>query len=344
MTSRAEQIVAKIDLRHLATQLLGEPTGSGPSQKWPSPDMTLSQTGATPPMSVFVGRDGKQRFTCFSSGIRGDAIDLVRQVKNMTVAESMSFLENWAGGSALASSRPWSPPRPIPTKVATATELADVMRAARAELQKRPCDEAREWLAGHGLDRASAIAAGFGAIENGTVPTCKYPIKSGAVLPNFSVAGELTGLQIRLLTGGNTKYLNVAGTYQTGVSFHRPPGDHVFARSIAICEGVVDAAVMAKRGIPTVAVLSTSRVTESVSEIASAAKGRRAVIAFDGDKAGVTAQRHLAERLRSHGPVSEIALPAGQDIGTMEAASPRWLGEQLRMVSKPVPQHQPVSL
>jgi len=219
MTSRAAEIVANTDLRHLATQLLGEPRGTGPSQKWPSPDVTLTQTGATPPMSIFVGLDGKERFTCFSSGLQGDAIDLVSYVNDMTVAQSMSFLEHWNGGPALAG-RPQRPaPVPTPVAVATPAELADTLGLARSELQKRPCDEARVWLRSHGLDRSSALAAGFGAIENAVVPTCKYPVSKGVVVPNYSVAGELTGLQIRLLTNGATKYLNVAGAAQRGVSF-----------------------------------------------------------------------------------------------------------------------------
>lgn len=69
-----DDILRRVDLEALADQLLG--VRQGRSRMWRCPNPGHEQTGRTPPLSVFVGRNGIQRWKCHGCGDSGTAIDL----------------------------------------------------------------------------------------------------------------------------------------------------------------------------------------------------------------------------------------------------------------------------
>ena len=91
-----DELLARIDLAALADELLGGHKGHGLAARWPSPDPAHSQTGRTPPMSIFRDRRGIQRWHCFATGLGGTAIDLVGVTRSWTVKEAIEWLADRA--------------------------------------------------------------------------------------------------------------------------------------------------------------------------------------------------------------------------------------------------------
>lgn len=81
-----DALLAAVDLRALADDLLGPPSGGGRSPMWPCPSAQHAQTGRTPPVSIFTSRRGEQRWRCHGCGDGGTAIDLVLAVRGGTPA------------------------------------------------------------------------------------------------------------------------------------------------------------------------------------------------------------------------------------------------------------------
>ncbi len=57
LNDRAE-LLGAVDLAGLFAELVGPPRGKA----WPCPSPTHAQTGKSPPVSIFDGRDGGQRW------------------------------------------------------------------------------------------------------------------------------------------------------------------------------------------------------------------------------------------------------------------------------------------
>ena len=53
-----DALLAAVDLRALADDLLGHPSGGGRSLMRPCPSAQHAQTGRTPPVSIFTSRRG----------------------------------------------------------------------------------------------------------------------------------------------------------------------------------------------------------------------------------------------------------------------------------------------
>lgn len=58
-----DAILARVDLEALADELLG-PRLRPAIRMWPCPNPDHHQTGRTPPLSVFTGHNGYQRWHC----------------------------------------------------------------------------------------------------------------------------------------------------------------------------------------------------------------------------------------------------------------------------------------
>ena len=63
-----DAILARTDLEALADELIGGRKGAGKTAKWPSPVPGQQGTGQSPPMGLFIGKDGTQRWKDFSTG------------------------------------------------------------------------------------------------------------------------------------------------------------------------------------------------------------------------------------------------------------------------------------
>ena len=92
-----DDLLGRIDLAELADVLIGPRRGHGHGARWASPVPDHPQTGATPPMSIFTDRRGRQRFTCWSTGASGTAIDLVAITRRVNVAQAIEWLADRHG-------------------------------------------------------------------------------------------------------------------------------------------------------------------------------------------------------------------------------------------------------
>ncbi|HNH39707.1 MAG TPA: hypothetical protein PK912_14785, partial [Microthrixaceae bacterium] len=92
-----EALLAATDLSALADDLIGGHAGSTRSPMWTCPNPNHVQTGRPPPLSIFRGHQGDQRWRCHGCGDGGSAIDLVLACKGGTVRDALEFLAERAG-------------------------------------------------------------------------------------------------------------------------------------------------------------------------------------------------------------------------------------------------------
>ncbi len=323
----ARQVADSVDLIALATELLGPPKGRGRSAKWQSPVPGHVQTGATPPMGIFVGDDGRQRWKCFATGESGDAIDLVRVSQQVDFETAYDRLKARAGIPTAAPARVLVPPRPItgaPRVSARPAELEQFVHNCGAALKN-----GHPWLAAHGFDLRTARYYGIGRAEGVKAPTLQFPIADGFVLPVLGRSGELVGADIRSF--GNAKYLKIRSNLDDGLNYVLPER-RVRGDIIGVTEGSIDAYAFAHYvGVPTIGVGSASLANERIADqIAKAAIGRRVVLAFDDDEAGNRAADILAEHLPR---VVRLDLEGG-DVGDAVAKGVR-LDRRVRLLVPP---------
>lgn len=325
----ARAVVERIDLATLATELVGPPRGTGRSRKWPSPVRDHPQTGATPPMSIFVGRDGKERWHCFGTGRGGDAIDLLCEVLNTDwnggYEAALAYVGDRRAGLAAVDRSNVRAPRASDEGCVERAELESLAANAHSNLVA-----GHPWLQSHGLTVAQARHYEIGRISGTRVPGMKYPIRDALTIPVKGQRGELVGVDLRLMDGG-TKYLPLRTRDWDGLNFVRP---RVLRRVevIAVCEGSIDAIVMAEHtGIATVAVLSSTHANAVVGErLRDLAAGRRVILALDDDAAG----NRGADRLAAHVPNTVRLSLGGGDVGEFVARGGR-LDRRVRVVAPP---------
>ena len=110
-----DELLARIDLAQLADELLGGHRGHGTNARWASPTPGHPQTGRTPPMTIRVSPDGRQRFHCWATGATGTAIDLLTLTQGIDTPAAINALAE----RAAMHPGPLSP-RPAPASAAPA--------------------------------------------------------------------------------------------------------------------------------------------------------------------------------------------------------------------------------
>ncbi len=332
---RAE-ILARTDLAALADELIGGRKGHGTAARWPSPVPGHPQTGRTPPMSIFTDRSGVQRFTCWSTGTSGTAIDLLIVTRNMGAGDALALLAHRAGlhrphtiPAPAARARPaprTQPPEPV-------TDLARLRRyltATHHQLRSAAGAEARDWISDRwGIDTASVARHGLGL---DTHPRVLARSPAGAVvLPVRDQTGRAVYYQARLLSPGpdQPKYLNPPNRVATNplIGWVRPPRPR--PGPLVICEGVPDAIAAADAGYPAAALIgvAAARNPAVAATLASHLDHHGAIVALDADPAGRAAAAHLTATLThgAAGPVGEIVTYHHSDLAAWRLATgPHW--------------------
>ena len=112
-----DALLAAVDLRELADDLLGPADTNGHARMWPCPNRNHQQTGRTPPVSIFTSRRGDQRWRCHGCGDGGTAIDLVLACRGGNARDAMTFLAEHSGHREQSNEwrRPNRPAIPRPT-------------------------------------------------------------------------------------------------------------------------------------------------------------------------------------------------------------------------------------
>lgn len=335
-----DRLLDSTDLPALADELLGHRTGSDRSPTWPCPNPNHAQTGATPPVTVFTGRNGFQRWHCHGCGDGGTAIDLVIAVDRCNVKDALETLARRAGqaGDARAPCRarhrPTRPPPP-PDRVTDADGLARYVDECAERLWTPAGEPVLRWLTeNRGLPpdvlRINRIGADPGARAQAR-PDGMPSAGRAAVLPVLR-DGEPVFAQLRTITPGRLRYVNASTDLAPNprIGIYEPAEQR--ADCIIVAEGVLDALSSAAAGYRSAAVLGAAiprperlaadRVAETL-----AAPDAHLVLAFDADEAGQRGADQLRELLaaRTRVPTTTLRLPpTANDLNDWMRSSPDW--------------------
>lgn len=287
-------LLAAVDLPSLADELLGPRKGTNASGTWRCPNPQHSQTGRTPPVSVFRARRGEQRWRCHGCGAGGTAIDLVVAVTGCTVREAFDVVAARVGMQPRDASA--SPARG-PAARHTLDDLATYVDECAARLWRRDGATVRRYLMGErgfteAVLRVNRIGADPGPSRQARpdgVPRAGLAVVLPVLEEGRPVYAQLRRLRPR---AGQPKYLNVSGSLARNpkVAFYEPA--RITHRAVVVTEGPIDALSAAVAGFRSAAVLGAhSADVETVARLARV--NGDLVIAFDADEAG----SHGASRL-----------------------------------------------
>jgi hypothetical protein len=315
-----DALLAAVDLRQLADELLGPHKSSARSAMWRCPNPQHSQTGRTPPVSVFTSRRGEQRWRCHGCGEGGTAIDLVLLARGGSLRDALGYLAGKVGHHDLGSE--WQPRPRQPSLSAQAQrgcrDPAGLQRYINECAQRlwQPSGRAiRQWLTeARGIPpdvlRANRIGADLG-------PRAQWrsdgmPRATGAVLPVIA-HGRAVYAQIRVThpRGDGPRYLNPTADLVANPRLARVrPADRQHPEVI-VAEGIIDALSAAAGGYRAVALLSATYGDEAVA-LALSRLPHPLVLALDADDAGRTGAQRLAALLEARQrPPAILDLGAG---------------------------------
>lgn len=303
-----DALLAAVDLRWLADELLGPPSGpSGRGQMWRCPNDQHAQTGRTPPVSIFTTRRGDQRWRCHGCGEGGTAIDLVLACRGGTARDAMTFLADVAGHREQPEA--WRPaPRPFPVRSIPRVGGGDPEGLDRyvdecAECLWRPEGvRLQRWLCdSRGLPRDVLVRNRVGAdLGPRSQPRPDgMPRSAGVVLP-VVVERHAVYAQLRVPhpKPDGPRYLNPTSGLATNPRLSRARPAEVRHPEVVVTEGAIDALSAAAAGYRAVAVLSAAYGDEAVA-VSLAKLPHPLILAFDADDAGRTGASRLEALLEA---------------------------------------------
>lgn len=301
-----DALLAAVDLRTLADELLGRPSGTGRSPTWRCPSDQHAQTGRTPPVSVFTGRRGEQRWRCHGCGEGGTAIDLVLACHGGSTREAMGLLAARAGHREVSDD--WRPParrqgvRAVPPAAGCRDPegLDRYVKECADRLWRRDGSALRRWLTDtRGLPPDVLVENRVGAdLGPGAQRRPEgMPRARGVVLPVIA-SGHAVYAQIRVPQPrpDRPRYLNPTSDLATNPRLARFRPVEVRQDSVIVTEGAIDALSAAAAGYRAVGVLSAAYGDEAVA-VCLAKLPHPLVIAFDADEPGRAGAQRLASLL-----------------------------------------------
>lgn len=336
-----DRILEATDLPALADEVLGPRAGTARSPTWPCPSPNHTQTGRTPPVTVFRGRIGIQRWHCHGCGAGGTAIDLLLATTTLDVRGAIEAL---AARTGIRDEPPMrSATRRAPPQPAEERRLRDPagLRAFIDDCARRLWTPQGRGLL-HWLTQARCIPEDvLQANRIGADPGRRHqprpdgmPAAGWAVVLPVLEGDQPVFAQLRLLSNsGRQRYLNARsdlapnprlGLYQPA----KPTGSCTL-----ITEGILDALSAAAAGHRGAALLGAAIPEPDENNPTVRALGDRLarlpqpiVTALDADAAGAFATERLHRLLGHHGvtPVA-LHLPAGaKDLNEWMQHTPEW--------------------
>ena len=326
-----DAILAAVDLRTLADELLGPHAGGDRNPSWRCPNPQHAQTGRTPPVSIFTSRRGEPRWRCHGCGEGGTAIDLVMACHGTDAGEAIRELAGRAGH--LPQPPDWQPRRRPPAPVKQVPQCRDTAGLARyvdacaERLWTQEGRAIRRWLTQErGLHpevlRANHVGADVGPRRQPRPDgMCRT---SGAVLPVIA-RGDVVYVQVRVPNPrpDRPRYLNPTADLAPNpkVARFRPPT--VQHPEVVITEGAIDALSANAAGYRAIAVLSAGYPDRSVAHALSRLP-HPLVVAFDADEAGRAGAQRLVELLRAESRPPTILSFDGGDLNDSLRRSSDW--------------------
>lgn len=307
-----------MDLGDLADTLLGPRHPR--TRSWRCPNPAHSQTGRTPPVSIFTGRAGRQRWHCHGCGEGGTAIDLaIRAGTAADVREAIEWLADRGGVLPDATAhlsrvarRPAVPSPPAGPDADAVRAMAEYVQACAANLFIPEGRSVRRWLTDERAIPAEVLRSESVGADPGPV---RLPRPEGlprgfpaAVFP-VRVDGHVVFTQSRLIRHRDRRWLNprsdLAPNPRVAVLGHTRGGKG----PLVVTEGMLDGLSVVAGGHRAAALLGATLATdETIDKIRRASE--QVVVATDNDDAGRRARDNLQAGLAAHGvQVSELAIP-----------------------------------
>jgi len=314
-----DAIIAGVDLRALADELLGPHAGTPRHPSWPCPNPHHAQTGRTPPVNVFTSHRGEQRWRCHGCGDGGTAIDLVMATRGVDLPDALADLAARAGQTPQPPD--WEPrPRPQPAldpppRCPDRAALTAYVEGCERTLWQPEGATVRRWLTEEralpaDVLRANHLGADLGPGRQARPDgMCRV---GGAVLPVIA-GGQVVYAQVRVPhpRPDRPKYFNPTADLAPNprLARFRPPA--VAHPEVIVTEGAIDALSVTAAGYRAVAVLSAGYPDRSVAYALSRLP-HPLVIAFDADDAGRLGAQRLAKLLDAeHRPATVLDLGHG---------------------------------
>lgn len=320
-----DEVLSRISLPALADELLGPHKGRGSSASWscPAPGHG-SQTGRTPPVTVFRAQSGDERWRCHACSAGGTAADLVMVTRDVGFREAIEML---AGRVGFVGYDQWSPSviRPAksrsissPASAAVGPEIECYVAACEGLLWEPEGRPMRQWLSGRGLEeeilRANRVGADPGPL---VIDRARGLPRSGpaVVLPVLDADDRAVYVQARYLDPPNGRKYDNPSVTLAGLSPRlaeaRLATAPVDPSTVLVCEGLPDSLTAAQAGYRSIAVLGAGLPDERVaSQLAQRFPTDRLLVAFDADDRGRAGSQRLVDLLDEVG--------AGDRIGTVE--------------------------
>ena len=367
-----DEVLSRIDLAVLATEICGPPSGSGRSAKWhcPNPDHPDSH----PSMSVYQAQRS-QRWKCHGCGEGGTAIDLWMLAHRVGVADALAALAERSGAHqprpAAAPPSPTlarllttklsqaAPSEPPPEEQGAGREDADpatprfdvgvehYVASAEQLLWGQQGSGALLWLHQRGLrdDVLHANRVGYDPGRRELRRTGGLPHRGiGVVLPILGPGDHAIWVQTRYLDPGSAgrKYDSVVADIAPNpkVAVIRPPARQVpeSPSTVVITEGIPDGLTVAHTGTQAAAVVGTGNSGPDVAHRLHRLWPQAAfVVAFDNDAAGQLTGPRLAAHLAELGHDVAVATPpqAHNDLNDWWRADSDGFTQHLAAATRP---------
>lgn len=319
-----DAIVDAVDLWSLADELLGPARGGARSRMWPCPSPGHSQTGRTPPVSVFVARNGEQRWHCHGCGAGGTAVDLVMAVRAVGVREALEELAARVGQDerVVAHSAPVAR-HPASTRMAGGggdlRGLADFVDECAERLWRPEGRAALQWLTGTRHLPADVLHINRIGVDPGRSRQSRpdgMPSAGPAIVLPVLEEGTAVFAQLRALRPlpGRPRYLNASSALAPNPRTGCYDASDEVGSCVIVTEGVIDALTANAAGYHAVAVFGAALVGIGHAGERSVVRRlleekRGIVVAFDADRAGRQASCRLQELLKNSGRRSASVKP-----------------------------------
>lgn len=329
-------VLDRVDLGALLDEFAVPANGHGPGRRWhcPMPDHDDRRASVT----MFRDHHGHERWRCWSSDHRGDAVDLVAATTGRSRAESIEWLADRVG---VSSDRPLPPvqrseaPATSSPAVKMHDSVAHYVRMCARLLASPQGQPVREWLHSRGFDDATIAANLVGVDPSRTRLRRPRGLPTGvgvaATFPALDPAGNITYVQTRYLDpeAVGRKYDNPSASLAPHPRLAFPVSTHLRdSNQLVVCEGLPDALTASQAGFSAVALLGAHTPDDAVAaRIANHAANCELGITLvcDPDEAGRRVADVLVPKLRDRGAhPAVITPPSGLDLNAWAQIDSDW--------------------
>ena len=309
----AQEIVQRVDLIELVKAAGGrvheKPDGTGSS------NCPLHNGNSTRSFSIYRGRDGQQRWYCWSRcHTGGDAIQFVMHWKKLDFRQSMCELEHWIGTVPEVTKEQHAvvSTEPQPPSAAWQDRAQAYVCWAQDQLWGTDGERGMNYLVNRGLEELT-----IGMFMLGWIPATwqdlpekwgltgkPVTIPKGVIIPCWREG--LWYVKARQM-GGGPKYLSVRGGTNTMFGVDRMQRD---SRPLLIVEGEFDAMVGWQECADFVDVVAMPGAGQrlSMADMMMLTTRRRILACLDDDEAGKAGLRYLQSISSA---VEPVATPGG---------------------------------